>query len=101
MRWRACGFLEESVWSPRGIHRFISRGGSGVENSPEVVEQLEDDSRMNLGQISGVHSRVPFILETLHGHPHGTTRSDLRIRANSTDSTVPITTAISSLEEIS
>lgn len=48
---RPCGFLEESVWSPRGIHLVATTLPPRVNNRVNPVEQLEDYSRMELGQL--------------------------------------------------
>ncbi len=46
-----CGFLEESVWSPRGIHLVATTLPPRVNNRVNPVEQLEDYSRMEMGQL--------------------------------------------------
>ncbi len=48
---RACGFLEESVWTPRGIHLVATTLPPRVNNRVNPVEQLEDYSRMKMGQL--------------------------------------------------
>lgn len=47
----SCGFLEESVWSPRGIHLVATTLPRRVNNRVNPVEQLEDYSRMKMGQL--------------------------------------------------
>ena len=38
-----------------------------------VMEELEDGSRMDVGQIRGVHNDSMFILESPSRHPHAAT----------------------------
>jgi hypothetical protein len=86
---RRCGFLEESVSIPRGIHVLSTSLCTDVYNRPSVLEELEDRSRMGLEQFDRVHSRSPFILESPDGHPHGTTPCEQAVPADSTESTAP------------
>lgn len=96
-----CGILEESVWSPRGFLELSTISCTCVNNRVNPVEQLEDHSRMNLGQLRNLHRPLAFILETLHGHPHGTTPPEQRIRAQSTESTAPTTTSVLLIRDLS
>ncbi|NQE68524.1 hypothetical protein NG2371_02987 [Nocardia gamkensis] len=96
-----CGILEESVWSPRGFLELSTISCTCVNNRVNPVEQLEDHSRMNLGQLRNLHRPLPFILETLHGHPHGTMHPEQRIRAQSTESTAPTTTSVLLIRDLS
>ncbi len=50
VRIRPCGFLEESMWSPRGFLELSTISCTCVNNWVNPVEQLEECSRMNLGQ---------------------------------------------------
>ncbi len=96
-----CGILEESVWSPRGFLELSTISCTCVNNRVNPVEQLEDHSRMNLGQLRNLHRPLVFILETPHGHPHGTTPPEQRIRAQSTESTAPTTTSVLLIRDLS
>ncbi len=82
------------MWSPRGIHGLSTDRCTGVNNPVNPVEQLEEYSRMNGGQIPNLHRRLRFILESPAGHPHGTTPCDLGKPVQSTDSTAPTTTSV-------
>lgn len=103
-----CDGAGSGLWIPRGIRVDSSRNPPGCHHPAPACEQqgesggttrglLEDEN----GTTSRVHRRRRFILETPHGHPHAAVRSDLRIRSKSTDSTVPTTTSVLFLEEIS
>lgn len=96
-----CGILEESVWSPRGFLELSTISCTCVNNRVNPVEQLEERSRMNLGQPRNLHRRLVFILETLHGHPHGTTPPEQRFRPQSTESTAPTTTSVLFIRDLS
>lgn len=89
------------MWSPRGFLELSTIWCTRVNNLVNLVEQLEECSRMNGGQTRNVHNPHPFILESPNGHPHRTTPPDLRIRPQSTDSTVPTTTSVLLLEDLS
>jgi hypothetical protein len=100
-----CGDGRFGMWIPRGVPVESSRNpllvhviAHSVHKGPFLRGELEDGSRMSVGQIPAVHSDGPFILETPSGHPHAATRSDLRRWAKSTESTVPTTTAVLLLE---
>ncbi len=101
VRIRPCGILEESVWSPRGFLELSTISCTCVNNWVNPVEQLEDRSRMNPGQPGSLHRRPLFILETPRSHPHGTTPRDQRIRPQSTESTVPTTTSVLLIRDLS
>jgi hypothetical protein len=58
------------------------------------MEELEDGSRMEVEQFSGLHSGPLFILESPAGHPHAATLPELGERPASTESTVPTTTSV-------
>ncbi len=101
VRIEPCGFLEESVWSPRGFLELSTISCTCVNNWVNQVEQLEERSRMNPGQPGSLHRRRVFILETPRGHPHGTTPCDQRIRPQSTESTAPTTTSVLLIRDLS
>lgn len=101
VRIRPCGFLEESVWSPRGILELSTISCTCVHNRVNTVEQLEERSRMNPGQPPNLHRRRVFILETLRRHPHGTTPPEQRFRPQSTESTAPTTTSVLLIRDLS
>ncbi len=96
-----CGILEESVWSPRGFLELSTISCTCVNNRVNPVEQLEERSRMNRGQLRNLHRRLVFILETLRGHPHGTTPPEQRFRPQSTESTAPTTTSVLLIRDLS
>ena len=83
---------------PRGIHPFCTGWCTCVHNRVIMMEELEDGSRMSLGQIRGVHNDSMFILESPSRHPHAATPSQQAIRRESTESTAPTTTSVLLLE---
>src|SRR5437899_9419054 len=95
---QGCGFLEESLSAPRGIPLFCTGFCTCVHNRVIIMEELEDDSRMRLGQIRELHSGPPFILESPSRHPHAATPPCQGIRRDSTESTAPTTTSVLLLE---
>ncbi len=70
VRIRPCGILEESMWSPRGFLELSTISCTCVNNRVNPVEQLEECSRMNLGQLgnstdaSCSSSRHPIAIPT-------------------------------------
>lgn len=96
-----CCVVGNSLWIPRGIPVDSSRNPQvvhrlmhSVHNPAKTVDQLEDNSRMDVEQLLVLHSCPQFILESSPGHPHAATPYELQVWAKSTVSTAPTTTSV-------